>query len=162
MTSIKCQHCGLVNWADAEVCKRCGNPPGWGASSGDRAEWAYATASECQSAPSLFSGAVKLLTWALAGAAVLIVLVRAGGSGLAPYVAGLMLFAGLLISTVGSVMLLIEAFRQSVLWGLGSMFVPFVSLIFLVMFWQAARRSFIIQLQGSGFLLLAAISAAAT
>lgn len=28
MNNIKCVHCGLVNWADAEACKRCGNPPG--------------------------------------------------------------------------------------------------------------------------------------
>jgi type II secretory pathway pseudopilin PulG len=28
MNSIKCIHCGLINWADAEACKRCGNPPG--------------------------------------------------------------------------------------------------------------------------------------
>lgn len=27
MNSIKCVHCGLINWADAEACKRCGNPP---------------------------------------------------------------------------------------------------------------------------------------
>lgn len=27
MKSIRCIHCGLVNWADAEACKRCGNPP---------------------------------------------------------------------------------------------------------------------------------------
>jgi type IV pilus assembly protein PilA len=27
MNSIKCAHCGLINWADAEACKRCGNAP---------------------------------------------------------------------------------------------------------------------------------------
>jgi type IV pilus assembly protein PilA len=27
MKSVKCIHCGLINWAEAEACKRCGNPP---------------------------------------------------------------------------------------------------------------------------------------
>lgn len=27
MKSVKCIHCGLINWADAEACKRCGNSP---------------------------------------------------------------------------------------------------------------------------------------
>lgn len=27
MKSAKCVHCGLVNWADAEACKRCGKAP---------------------------------------------------------------------------------------------------------------------------------------
>jgi hypothetical protein len=27
MKSVRCIHCGLINWADAEACKRCGNAP---------------------------------------------------------------------------------------------------------------------------------------
>jgi hypothetical protein len=27
MNSVRCVHCGLINWADAEACKRCGNTP---------------------------------------------------------------------------------------------------------------------------------------
>ena len=27
MKSAKCVHCGLINWADAEACKRCGKAP---------------------------------------------------------------------------------------------------------------------------------------
>jgi hypothetical protein len=27
MKSVRCIHCGLINWADAEACKRCGKPP---------------------------------------------------------------------------------------------------------------------------------------
>jgi len=27
MKSAKCIHCGLINWASEEACKRCGNPP---------------------------------------------------------------------------------------------------------------------------------------
>lgn len=46
MKSIRCIHCGLINWADAETCKRCGNPPhdsargesaGWTPGGGDAA-----------------------------------------------------------------------------------------------------------------------------
>lgn len=38
MKSVKCIHCGLVNWADAEGCKRCGNPP-QGAAQEDFGGW---------------------------------------------------------------------------------------------------------------------------
>src|SRR5918997_4278306 len=27
MNSVKCVHCGLIDWAGTEACKRCGNPP---------------------------------------------------------------------------------------------------------------------------------------
>jgi ribosomal protein L40E len=27
MSSIRCKYCGLTNFVDAVVCKRCGNPP---------------------------------------------------------------------------------------------------------------------------------------
>ena len=26
MTNVKCAQCGLINWPDAEICKRCGAP----------------------------------------------------------------------------------------------------------------------------------------
>lgn len=42
-----------------------------------------------------------------------------------------------------SIMLLIEAFKESVLWGLGYLFVPFVSLIFVIMHWDKAKGPFI-------------------
>ena len=37
---------------------------------------------------------------------------------------------------------------ESILWGLGCIFVPFVSLIFLIMHWDTAGKPFLIQLAG--------------
>lgn len=40
MSSIKCIHCGLVNWAIAPACKRCGNPPRGGEPQHEAYGWA--------------------------------------------------------------------------------------------------------------------------
>jgi hypothetical protein len=53
---------------------------------------------------------------------------------------------GLIISLVGSIWFLVEAFKESVLWGLGCLFIPFVALFFLVMHWDRAGKPFLIQL----------------
>jgi len=55
---------------------------------------------------------------------------------------------GAIVALVGGIMFLIAAFRASIWWGLGSMFVPFVNLIFLITHWATARRPFFIQLGG--------------
>ncbi len=63
---------------------------------------------------------------------------------------------GLLV--VGGVCFLVAAFRESILWGLGVLFLPVVPLIFLVLHWQRAKGSFFIQLYGLGFVLLAVLA----
>lgn len=65
-----------------------------------------------------------------------------------------LLAAGLLISFIASVMMLVAAFSQHVGWGLGILFFPPVSLLFLFMCWQRARKPFMWSVAGS--LLLAA------
>jgi FtsH-binding integral membrane protein len=52
----------------------------------------------------------------------------------------ILLVIGLLISAVGSIWLLIEAFQESILWGLGCVLVPFIPLIFLVMHWSKCAK----------------------
>lgn len=44
-----------------------------------------------------------------------------------------MFWLGVLLSLVGSLWIVVNAFRTSVLWGLGTLFVPFVSLIFALL-----------------------------
>lgn len=44
----------------------------------------------------------------------------------------ILLAVGFIISVVAGIWFLVVAFKQSVLWGLGCLFVPFVSLIFLI------------------------------
>ena len=60
-----------------------------------------------------------------------------------------LIYIGGLISFVGGIMLLVVAFKNSVWWGLGSLFIPFVSLIFVILNWQDAKKSFFISLAGT-------------
>jgi FtsH-binding integral membrane protein len=56
-------------------------------------------------------------------------------------VGGLLIFVGL-------IWFLVRAFQQSILWGLGCMFVPFVGLFFLVIHWNRAGKPFMLSLLG--------------
>lgn len=50
---------------------------------------------------------------------------------------------GFIIAVVFGIQLLILAFKTSILWGLGSIFIPFVSLVFVIMHWQQAKTPFL-------------------
>ena len=45
-----------------------------------------------------------------------------------------------------SIVLIIRAFQTHILWGLGYLIVPFVSLIFIVMHWEVAKKPFLMSL----------------
>lgn len=69
----------------------------------------------------------------------------------------LLLFLGLLISTIGSIIGIVDAFRVSTLWGLLSFFIPFALLVFCIKFWNErkwARNALITMLGGLGMVLL--------
>ena len=53
---------------------------------------------------------------------------------------------GLIIALVYGIILLIKAFQTHILWGLGSLFVPFVSLVFVIMHWDIAKKPFLMGL----------------
>ena len=65
-------------------------------------------------------------------------------------------WAGCLLALVGAVTFIIGAFRESILWGLGVLFVPFVSLIYLILCWPTAKRPFFWQLTGIALVILGA------
>lgn len=67
----------------------------------------------------------------------------------------LLLFAAGLVAFVGGVMFLIAAFRVSAMWGLLVLFVPFAGLVFLVKYWEEAKRPFLINLAGSAIAAVA-------
>lgn len=69
----------------------------------------------------------------------------------------LLLGLGGLIAFVGSIMILIEAFKTSILWGLGSIFIPFVGLVFVAMHWQRASRGFMIWAAGFVLILIGSV-----
>lgn len=60
-----------------------------------------------------------------------------------------LIIIGALVSLVGGIWFLVVAFRQSVVWGLVVIFVPFASLVFLVKYWRDAKASFFVQLIGT-------------
>ena len=55
---------------------------------------------------------------------------------------------GFVIMLIGGIWLLIEAFRESILWGLGCLFIPIVTLIFVIMHWDKGGKPFLIQVVG--------------
>ena len=69
----------------------------------------------------------------------------------------LIILVSVLISLVGSVMLIIVAFRVSVTWGLLVLFVPFAALIFLVKYWQDAKKPFLISVSGTALQLFGVV-----
>jgi hypothetical protein len=61
----------------------------------------------------------------------------------------LLIVAGV-VSLIGTVMLLIAAFRVSVTWGVVVLLVPFGALVFLIKYWQESKRAFFVSLAGTG------------
>jgi hypothetical protein len=55
---------------------------------------------------------------------------------------------GVLTMAGGGIWFLFTAFSESALWGLGCIFVPFVSLIFLILHWEKAAQPFGVQILG--------------
>jgi hypothetical protein len=61
----------------------------------------------------------------------------------------ILMVVGGIVALGGGIWFLVVAFRQHVLWGLGCFFVPFVSLIFLIMYWRNVWKPFVVQLGGA-------------
>lgn len=60
----------------------------------------------------------------------------------------LLLFVGVLVMGIAGLVLLTKAFQASSLWGLGYLLVPFVSLIFIAMYWHDTKKPFFYLLGG--------------
>ena len=71
-------------------------------------------------------------------------------------------FAAYTLLALGAVMLLVAAFRESILWGVACLLLPIVSLFFLIVHWREAKGGFFVQLAGLLLLVVAAVSARAT
>jgi hypothetical protein len=69
----------------------------------------------------------------------------------------ILMFVGLAVSAVGGIWLIVVAFQESVLWGLGSIFVPFVGLIFVIMHWNVAKKPFLINIGGALLMVLGVV-----
>jgi hypothetical protein len=64
---------------------------------------------------------------------------------------------GGLVALIGGIWFLVVAFRQSIWWGLGSLFIPFVSIIFLIIHWSDAKKPFFVSLLGAVIAVIVAI-----
>lgn len=67
-------------------------------------------------------------------------------------------YLGGLVAFIGGIWLLVVAFKQSVWWGLGSLIIPFVGLVFAIMNWQIAKTPFLVYVGGIILCVLAAMN----
>ena len=54
------------------------------------------------------------------------------------------------------IIIIIKAFKESVLWGLGCLFLPGCSIVFVIMHWQDCKKPFLLHLLG-GFIVAAGV-----
>ena len=71
--------------------------------------------------------------------------------------AGILTVLGFIVMAVGGIWILIEAFKESALWGIGCILFNPVSLIFVIMHWDVAKKPFFINLAGIAIMILGAI-----
>jgi len=71
-----------------------------------------------------------------------------------PWKSSARLWIGLIVGVVGWLWLAWVAFQESVLWGLGTLIVPCVALVFAIMYWEEAKVPFLVLIAGN---VLAAI-----
>lgn len=71
----------------------------------------------------------------------------------------LVALAGLFLLLVGNLWFVVRAFQESILWGLGCLLLPFVSLVFLILNWRRAKDPFFVGLWGLGLIFAVAIVA---
>jgi hypothetical protein len=69
----------------------------------------------------------------------------------------LIILLGIVIFVIGGLFFLVAAFRESIWWGLACLFIPIVSLFFLIVHWRVAQKPFFIQLLGFAVLVIGAI-----
>jgi len=68
-----------------------------------------------------------------------------------------LLLVGGVIMLVGSLMFVVNAFKVSVAWGLGVLFLAPVGLVFLVKNWKESKVSFLIQIGGLALVVAGAL-----
>jgi len=69
-------------------------------------------------------------------------------------VGSILVVIGLIIALVYGIILLVKAFQTHILWGLGSLFVPLVSLVFVIMHWDVAKKPFLMYLISIPFIIV--------
>ena len=71
--------------------------------------------------------------------------------------AGILIVLGLIVAAVGGIWILIEAFKENVLWGIGCILFNPISLFFVILHWDVAKKPFFINLAGAAIMLIGAL-----
>ena len=66
----------------------------------------------------------------------------------------LLLILGLIVFVIGGLWLLVVAFQQNVLWGIASILIPILPLMFLCLHWQAGKKPFQLQIVGLALVII--------
>ena len=66
---------------------------------------------------------------------------------------------GGIAALITGILILVEAFKESVLWGIGSLLVPFVGIIFVVTHWSETGKLFLYNIGGSVLLVVGSVMA---
>ena len=61
-------------------------------------------------------------------------------------IGGILTLAASIAMLVFGIQILIKAFQESIWWGLGYILVPFVGLIYIIMFWDDTKKPFLYSL----------------
>ena len=64
------------------------------------------------------------------------------------FIGTILVVIGAIIALIFGIILLIKAFKTSIWWGLGYLFVPFVSLVFVFMHWEQCKKPFLYVVAG--------------
>jgi hypothetical protein len=174
MSSIKCFQCGLVNWATATECKRCGSAlalppepesefepvepaPEYEPEYAPQYQMPYAhyAMEPVLSSQPIFSGGIIILLGILnfGGLMALLSGVRVLTGEPAAMVAVMLVFGGLALLVLAHFWLVIRIFEQSTWWGLGALFIPVIGLVAVGQFWEKTKRSFVAQFICAGIMV---------
>lgn len=64
---------------------------------------------------------------------------------------------GFIALGIASIWIIVNAFKESVLWGLGSILIPLVSVIFVFMHWDENKKPFFIYIIGVVVVIVGAV-----
>ena len=73
--------------------------------------------------------------------------------------AAIFLLIGMLLVLIGGIWLLVVTFKQGVLWGLGSLVVPVVSIAFVCVYWNESKKPFLLQIAGLVLIVIGVVMA---
>lgn len=72
------------------------------------------------------------------------------------------MYIGFAIAVFAQLWMLVRAFQESILWGLGMLLLPILTLFFLAAHWDRAKQPFLLNLLGIGLIIVGYVNAGPT